>query len=175
MPASIFSRFCKTRVIRGCFWSLFLLFALAHPLSAQYQKTPPDFGGTYAFPSPTHPEPTADWMRALDVGLLAVGLGFAAWLILKSRSRRGVMLLSIASVAYFGFYRKGCICAVGAIQNVVLCLVTYICPIPRRDCDILPPFGFNALIRPRFLRRGLPAWGDSGSCGSETAESPCKA
>ena len=33
------------------------------------------------------------------------------------------MLLSIASVAYFGFFRKGCICSVGAIQNVVLCLV----------------------------------------------------
>jgi len=123
MPASIFSRFCKNRVTQGCFWSLFFLLALVHPLSAQYQKTPPDFGGTYAFPSPTHPEPTAGWMRALDVGLLAFGLGFAAWLILRRRNRKGVMLLSMASVAYFGFYRKGCICAVGAIQNVVLCLV----------------------------------------------------
>ena len=122
MPDSIL-RFCKTRVIHCCFWSLLCLLALAYPLSAQYQQSPPDFGGTYAFPTPTHPEPAAGWMRTLDVGLLAFGLGVAAWLILKSRNRKGVMLLSIASVAYFGFYRKGCICSVGAIQNVVLCLV----------------------------------------------------
>lgn len=123
MPASNYFRFCKIRVICICCWSLVFFLALAHPLSAQYQKSPPDFGGAYAFPTPTHPEPTANWMRALDVGLLAFGLGFAAWLILKNRNRKGVMLLSIASVAYFGFYRKGCICSVGAIQNVVLCLV----------------------------------------------------
>ncbi len=115
-------------------------------------------------------------MRALDVALLAFGLVFAAWLILKNRNRKGVMLLSIASVAYFGFYRKGCICAVGAIQNVVLCLVNpqYVISL-RRDCDILPPVGFNALVRAGFLRRGLPARCDSGSRGAETGESPGKA
>jgi polyferredoxin len=92
-------------------------------LLAQYQKSPPDFGGSHNFPTPVHPEPTPDWLRFLDVGLLALALGVAAWLVLKRRSRKGVLLLSIASVAYFGFFRKGCICSVGAIQNVVLCLV----------------------------------------------------
>ena len=84
---------------------------------------PPDFGGTHSFPTPVHPEPAASWLRNLDVGLLAIALGVAAFLVFKRRSRKGVTLLSIASVAYFGFYRKGCICSVGAIQNVVLCLV----------------------------------------------------
>jgi NAD-dependent dihydropyrimidine dehydrogenase PreA subunit len=91
---------------------------------AQYQKKPPDFGGSYSFPSPVHPEPAAGYLRFLDVALLALALGLAAWLVLKSRNRKGVVLLSLCSVAYFGFFRKGCICAVGAIQNVVLCLVS---------------------------------------------------
>ena len=62
-------------------------------------------------------------MRDLDIAMLAAGLALAAWLILKRRSRNGVMLLSIGALAYFGFYRKGCICPIGAIQNVTLSLV----------------------------------------------------
>lgn len=89
----------------------------------QYQKAPPDFGSTYSFPTPQHPEPRADWLRGLDVVLLAAALAAAAWLILKRRSRNGLIILSIASVAYFGFYRKGCTCPIGAIQNVTLSLV----------------------------------------------------
>jgi NAD-dependent dihydropyrimidine dehydrogenase PreA subunit len=92
-------------------------------LFAQYQRTPPDFGGVYAFPTPAHPEPDADWLRGLDVALLAIGLGVAAWLILKRRSRNGVLLLSIGAVGYFGFFREGCVCPIGAIQNVTLTLV----------------------------------------------------
>jgi polyferredoxin len=118
------STFRKTHVIQSLFWGLLVLFMLLPSmLPAQYQKKPPDFGGTHSFPTPTHPEPAAEWLRALDVGLLALGLGLAAWLVHKNRSRKGLMFLSIASAAYFGFYRKGCICSVGSIQNVVLCLV----------------------------------------------------
>jgi hypothetical protein len=92
-------------------------------LPAQYQRNPPDFGGTYEFPSPTHPEPRAAWLRAADIGVLALGLSLAAWLVLRRRSRRGVVLLSVVAIAYFGFYREGCICPIGAIQNVTLSLV----------------------------------------------------
>jgi len=53
----------------------------------------------------------------LDVAMLSAGLGLGAWLILKRRTRNGVMLLSVGTIAYFGFYRKGCICPIGAIQN----------------------------------------------------------
>jgi len=96
---------------------------LSSVLVAQYQKAPPDFGGSYSFPTPTHPEPRGTWVRALDVAMLAAGLGIGAWLVLKRRSRNGVLLLSVASVAYFGFYRKGCTCPIGAIQNVTATLV----------------------------------------------------
>lgn len=107
------------------FWLPVLVFAalVSSVLFAQYQKAPPDFGGSYSFPTPTHPEPRAAWVRNLDVAMLAVGLGLGAWLILKRRSRNGATILGIGALAYFGFYRKGCICPIGAIQNVTLTLV----------------------------------------------------
>jgi polyferredoxin len=92
-------------------------------LFAQWQRQPPDFGGSYAFPTVTHPEPRADWLRAVDVALLALGLGISAWLVLKRRSRTGIMLLSIGALAWFGFYREGCTCPIGAIQNVTLSMI----------------------------------------------------
>jgi NosR/NirI family transcriptional regulator, nitrous oxide reductase regulator len=97
------------------------LFA-ASALFAQYQRTPPDFGGTYSFPTPTHPEPDSAWVHSLDILVLIAGLGLAAWLVLKRRSRNGIVILGIGALAYFGFYRNGCICPIGAIQNVTLCL-----------------------------------------------------
>jgi polyferredoxin len=103
--------------------ALLLLSALSpNLLLAQYQKKPPDFGGTYSFPTPSHPEPSPDWLRFADVALLAIAMGISAWLVFRKRSRKGMVLLSIGSIAYFGFFRKGCLCSVGAIQNVVLCL-----------------------------------------------------
>jgi polyferredoxin len=71
----------------------------------------------------THPEPRAGWLRAADVVLLAVGLAISAWLVLKRRSRTGIMLVSIVALAWFGFYREGCTCPIGSIQNVTLSLV----------------------------------------------------
>jgi NosR/NirI family nitrous oxide reductase transcriptional regulator len=92
-------------------------------LFAQYQKKPPDFGGSYTFPVAPHPNPRAAWLRGLDVAVLATGLGLAAWLVLKRRTRTGVVALSIGAVAYLGFFRKGCTCPIGSIQNVTLALV----------------------------------------------------
>jgi ferredoxin len=123
MAISKMSKLRDARVAYCWMIALILIWMLLPcSLSAQYQKKPPDFGGTHTFPTPLHPEPTADWLRILDVGLLAVALGIAAWLVYKIRNRKGMVLLSVCSVAYFGFFRKGCICSVGAIQNVVLCL-----------------------------------------------------
>ncbi len=90
---------------------------------AQYQKAPPDFGGSYSFPTVQHPEPRADWLRVVDIVVLAAALGLSSWLVLKRRSRNGVLLLSIGALAYFGFFRKGCVCPIGSIQNVTLSLV----------------------------------------------------
>ena len=43
-----------------------------------------------------------------------------AYLVHTKRRRLYVFLLMLCSLIYFGFYRKGCVCAIGAIQNVSL-------------------------------------------------------
>ena len=125
----LLERLLRPKVAASCrtpknVWLLVLVIAAlaTSVLFAQYQKAPPDFGGTYSFPTPTHPEPRTAWVHRLDIAMLVVGLGLGAWLILKRRSRNWVTVLSVGAIAYFGFYRKGCICPIGAIQNVTLSL-----------------------------------------------------
>lgn len=78
----------------------------------------PQFETGYAMPATTAPPPRALLLEALDVGVLLASLASSAWLVLKARSRRGVFLLAVFSLAYFGFWRKGCVCPIGSIQNV---------------------------------------------------------
>jgi len=61
-------------------------------------------------------------MEFVDVLVLLVVLSLTSWFAIKSRSRNGILALTLFSVAYFGFYRYGCICSVGSIQNVALAL-----------------------------------------------------
>ncbi len=90
------------------------------PVSAA--PTPEDIGEGYAIPQVQFHPPRAQWREALDVGVLLVGLGLTALVVLKWRSRWALVLIVIGSLVYFGFYRQGCICSIGAIQNVVATL-----------------------------------------------------
>jgi len=58
----------------------------------------------------------------MDVAVLIGALLVTAWMVLKKRSRQGLVWVSVFSLAYFGFYRQGCICAIGSIQNLSLAL-----------------------------------------------------
>ncbi len=73
----------------------------------------------------------------LDVTLLIVALALASWFAIRGRSRRKLLLLSIASLAWFGFYREGCVCSIGAIQNVALAI---------GDADYAVPLGVLAFF-----------------------------
>ncbi|MCC6587732.1 MAG: 4Fe-4S binding protein [Bryobacterales bacterium] len=79
-------------------------------------------GGGYVTPPVQKPLPRRAWLQILDVALLAAALGAAVWMVLTKRSRRWIMALSAASLAYFGFYREGCVCPIGSIQNVTVAL-----------------------------------------------------
>ena len=81
---------------------------------------PPEFESGYQFPETTVPAARAGWYEYLDSAVLIVALLLASYLILKRRSRRAIFILMIAALLYFGFWRKGCICPIGAIQNVTL-------------------------------------------------------
>jgi ferredoxin len=78
---------------------------------------PPDFS-EHKLPVTATPMPQRSGVSWVDVALLAGALGAASFLALRRRSRRGLVVLSLAALGYFGFYRAGCICPVGAIQNV---------------------------------------------------------
>jgi NosR/NirI family nitrous oxide reductase transcriptional regulator len=81
---------------------------------------PPDFESGYEQPSPTTPNPRQDIYEYLDVVVLLAALGLSSYLVLKKRRRQTILALCIFSLFYFGFWRKGCVCPIGAIQNVTL-------------------------------------------------------
>jgi len=82
---------------------------------------PPDFVETdHVIPSPTCPGPRQDVYEYIDAAVLLAALGLASYLVLKKRSRRAIFALTVFSLLYFGFWRKGCVCPIGAIQNIVL-------------------------------------------------------
>ena len=98
-----------------------LLFALSASVGLAEQRfPPPDFESGHQLPGTTTPPARAISFQYLDVAVLAASLGLASWLIYKRRSRKGLMALSIFSLLYFGFWRKGCICSIGSVQNVAL-------------------------------------------------------
>lgn len=95
-----------------------------------FSQPPPDLGDDYVFPRSSQADPRAGWLAYLDTAALLAALTMAALVALRWRSRRAMVWLSIASVLYFGFYRKGCVCPVGSTQNVAQALFdsTYVVP-----------------------------------------------
>jgi polyferredoxin len=81
---------------------------------------PPEFESGYTFPQTTSPAPQSVLQEYIDAAVLVVGLLLASHLILKRRSRRAIFVLMIGALLYFGFVQDGCICPIGAIQNVTL-------------------------------------------------------
>jgi len=101
---------------------LLLLFIAGGQLGSQQRFPKPEFESGYVQPDPTTPEPRAIALEYFDVAVLLAVLSLASWLAVRKRSRRGLLWLSVFSLVYFGFYRDGCICSIGAIQNMALSL-----------------------------------------------------
>ena len=91
-------------------------------LFAQDRFPRPEFESGYEYPEHQLPKQRALAWEYIDVGVLIAALSLASWLALKKRSRQGLVWLSVFSLAYFGFFREGCICSVGSVQNVTLAL-----------------------------------------------------
>src|SRR5664279_4144482 len=96
--------------------TLLVMLASVHPAFAVERFPPPDFS-SHALPQTVAPVQQGRGVAWLDVTVLTAGLALASWLSLKRRSRRGIVILSLAALAYFGFWRRGCVCAIGSIQN----------------------------------------------------------
>jgi len=82
---------------------------------------PPEFESGYQFPqAPPPPMPRPVLYEYAEAVLLVAALLLASYLILRRRSRRAIFVLMLGALFYFGFWRQGCICPIGAIQNVTL-------------------------------------------------------
>jgi len=92
-------------------------------LYAQQQRFPrPEFEGGYSFPTHQFLNQRGPMWEYMDVAVLIGALLVTAWMVLIKRSRQGLIWVSVFSLAYFGFYRQGCICAIGSVQNVSMAL-----------------------------------------------------
>lgn len=80
----------------------------------------PDFQSGYVRPDLLTPSPRSQFLEYLDVFVLILALSLATYIAHRLRSRRAMFVLMALCLAYFGFIRKGCVCSVGAIQNVSL-------------------------------------------------------
>jgi len=89
---------------------------------AQDRFPRPEFESGHIYPTNQMPTQRAPGWEYFDVVVLIGALIVTTWLALKKRSRQGLIWMSVFSLAYFGFYRHGCICAVGSVQNVSLAL-----------------------------------------------------
>ena len=117
-----------------------VLFSISSGIVFGVERFPPPQFDEHELPVTTVPEPRADLYEYLDVAVLLTALLLASYLALKKRSRRGIFLLSIFSLIYFGFWRKGCVCSIGATQNIVLALFekSYTVPVTVIAFFILP-------------------------------------
>ncbi len=109
---------------------LMLLVLPLLPAEAQQRFPKPEFESGHTQPPTQSPAPRAEWLEYLDLGVLIAAMALMTWLVLKKRSRKGVFWLSLLSIGYFGFFRLGCICPIGAIQNVTLGLFNPGYPVP---------------------------------------------
>lgn len=88
----------------------------SRPVTSAPQPT--TIGADYQLPAVQRVAPRADWLYVLDVILLAIALVVAALIAHRWRRRWMAIALTVLSLAYFGFYRQGCVCPIGATQNV---------------------------------------------------------
>lgn len=109
-------------------------------LLAQDRFPRPEFDSDYTKPLITTPLPQNAVYEYLDVLILFLALSLASYLVLKRRSRNMIFLLSMFSLVYFGFWREGCICPIGSVQNITLAIfdATYLIPLSVLIFFILP-------------------------------------
>ncbi len=99
---------------------LLLLIALSVDSTAQQRFPMPEFESGYQHPEVSAPEPRSLALEYIDVLVLLAFLSVTSWLVIRKRSRKWILGLVVAALLYFGFWRNGCICPIGSVQNMAL-------------------------------------------------------
>jgi len=107
---------------------------------AQNRFPKPDFESGYQYPDIHYALPNESLWLIIDIVLLVLLMSFVSWAVIKKQTRKPIIWVSVISVAYFGFFRSGCVCSIGSIQNVALSMADagYILPISVLLFFILP-------------------------------------
>jgi NosR/NirI family transcriptional regulator, nitrous oxide reductase regulator len=82
----------------------------------------PEFEKDYQIPPTQIAKVQSVVFEYLDILVFLAAMSLITWVIIKKRSRKAVFWISVFSLLYFGFYREGCICAVGSLQNVTMAI-----------------------------------------------------
>ena len=156
-----------------------LVLILCGSVLAAERFPPPEFETGHEFPDTTVPQPNPGIYDYIDSIVLLGALCFASYLVFRKRSRRAIFALTVFSLLYFGFYREGCICPIGAIQNVtmsffdpgyavpVVVLIFFLLPLVftlffgRTFCSSVCPLGAKqemVMLKPV----SVPQWLESG-------------
>ncbi len=100
-----------------------MLFFAVNSVFGVERFPPPELDpALYTMPQTTTPPARAHYMEYVDVFMLLAALSIGSYLVLVKRRRKWIFWLMVCSLAYFGFYRKGCVCPIGSTQNVTLAL-----------------------------------------------------
>ena len=138
---------------RRVFLFCVLCLLCAAPALSIQRFPPPEFDTDHTIPTATQPSVQVGGPEILDVAVLLLALSLASWLVLKKRSRRWIVVLMLFSLAYFGFWRKGCICSVGSIGNIALAIFNSDYTIPWT----VVVFFFSPLVFTLFFGRSFCA------------------
>jgi len=101
---------------------VFILLIWQTVLIAQQRFPKPEFESGYDYPEYQVSNPRSQAWEYIDVAVLIIVLTVTTYFTLKRRSRTAILWVSVFTLLYFGFFREGCICSVGSIQNIALAL-----------------------------------------------------
>jgi len=126
--------------IKALLLTLSFVFLGTGAVFGEYKFPPPEFETNYIRPVMEKPAARAEGFVYLDILVLALVILLSARASLKKRSRNSIVIISLFSLAYFGFYKGGCICPIGSIQDVTAALFVpgYYLPLSALIIFLLP-------------------------------------
>lgn len=117
-----------------------LVLLMALPAAVRAELIPVPDLANHPIPDTQNPDPALAYREYLDLAFLLAALSLASYFALVTRSRRNLLILTVVSLAWLGFQRNGCVCPIGAIQNVTLaiCDSAYTVPLVVLGFFMLP-------------------------------------